>query len=60
MKKLYQKTFEQALAQTYAPPERVREYLATDPCTGCLCPRDLCSTPCRSKQTWEKEKEAAK
>ena len=23
MKKLYQKTFEQALAQTYAPPERV-------------------------------------
>lgn len=24
---------------------------ATDPCTGCLCPRDLCSTPCRSEQT---------
>ena len=43
--------------RTYAPPERMREYLATDPCTGCLCPRDLCTTPCRVKETWVKAKE---
>ena len=43
--------------RTYAPPERMREYLATDPCKGCLCPRDLCTTPCRVKETWVKAKE---
>lgn len=42
----------------YAPPHRVREYLGTDPCKKCLCPRDLCSSPCRGKLEWEKEKEA--
>ena len=29
----------------------------TDPCKGCLCPRDLCATPCRRKVTWLEAKE---
>lgn len=42
---------------TYSHPDAVRRYLATDPCKGCLCPRDLCTTPCRVKETWLKAKE---
>ena len=41
----------------YAHPDAVRRYLATDPCKGCLCPRDLCATPCRRKVTWLEAKE---
>ena len=41
----------------YAHPDEVRRYLATDPCKGCLCPRDLCATPCRRKVTWLEAKE---
>lgn len=36
----------------YALPHRVRDYLHTDPCKGCLCPRDLCVIPCRVKRDW--------
>lgn len=39
--------------QCYAQPHRVRQYLATDPCGTCLCPRDLCAQPCRVKRSWE-------
>lgn len=36
----------------YALPHRVDSYLQTDPCKGCLCPRDLCVVPCRIKRDW--------
>ena len=36
----------------YALPHRVHDYLRNDPCTGCLCPRDLCTIPCRIKRDW--------
>ncbi len=36
----------------YAAPHRVRSYLAKDPCRDCLCPKDLCTTPCRLKRAW--------
>ena len=36
----------------YAAPHRVRRYLEQDPCTGCLCPRDLCRLPCKIKRRW--------
>lgn len=42
--------------RTYAPPHRVREYLEKDPCKSCVCPKDLCSTPCRVKRAWEERK----
>lgn len=38
--------------QIYALPHRVRAYLEKDPCSGCLCPRDLCVIPCRVKRSW--------
>lgn len=28
-----------------------------DPCKSCLCPRDLCQTPCGLRVVWETEKE---
>lgn len=36
----------------YALPHRVDHYLHTDPCENCLCPRDLCVIPCRTKRDW--------
>lgn len=39
--------------QTYAAPNQVENYLKKDPCNGCLCPRDLCTEPCRVKRAWE-------
>lgn len=40
----------------YSPPHRVREYLDNDPCDGCLCPKDLCTSPCPVKRAWEETK----
>ena len=37
----------------YALPHRVDSYLQTDPCSSCLCPRDLCAVPCRIKRDWQ-------
>jgi hypothetical protein len=37
----------------YALPHRVKGYLQKDPCDGCLCPRDLCTLPCRVKRDWD-------
>ena len=37
----------------YDTPDQVRRYLSEDPCEKCKIPKDLCSTPCRSKKTWE-------
>ena len=36
----------------YALPHRVDDYLRTDPCEKCVCPRDLCRVPCRIKRDW--------
>lgn len=38
----------------YAAPHETLRYLETDPCEGCLCPRDLCATPCRVRLNWER------
>lgn len=40
----------------YAPPHQVREYLEEDPCEKCLCPKDLCTGPCRVRRAWEEAK----
>ena len=39
--------------QVYAAPNQIENYLRKDPCTQCLCPKDLCSEPCRLKRAWE-------
>lgn len=41
----------------YAAPSQVELYLQTDPCGACLCPRDLCRTPCRIRRTWDRARE---
>lgn len=52
-----------ALIREY--PRRVKEAsmphvpLPEDPCSGCVCPRDLCETPCTVKQQWLDAKEGA-
>lgn len=43
----------------YAAPHETLRYLRTDPCEGCLCPRDLCVTPCRARLNWEEAGKAA-
>lgn len=43
----------------YAAPHQVRKYLATDPCKECLCPRDLCGSPCRVRRAWEESRKEA-
>ncbi len=40
----------------YTQPERVRNYLGKDPCDGCMCPKDLCTHPCRVKRIWSEAK----
>lgn len=41
----------------YAAPHQTRQYLNNDPCQACLCPKDLCSSPCRVKRAWEEAKQ---
>ena len=41
----------------YSHPHRVREYLESGPCTLCRLPKDLCTTPCPAKRTWQRQKE---
>ena len=43
--------------QHYALPHRVQGYLDNDPCRNCLCPRDLCTIPCRIKRDWQSVRE---
>lgn len=40
-------------ATLYSHPDRVREYFASSPCDGCLCPKDLCDTPCAARKVWD-------
>lgn len=37
----------------YASPHQVRAYLHADPCSGCVCDKDLCHEPCPSRRSWE-------
>ncbi len=37
----------------YCHPAQVKTYLTKDPCESCRCPKDLCTTPCRIRRTWE-------
>lgn len=37
----------------YAAPHQVQRYLSEDPCKDCLCPKDLCTTPCRIRRAWD-------
>ena len=41
----------------YAAPNQVELYLRTDPCGGCLCPRDLCKSPCAARKNWDKARQ---
>ena len=43
----------------YAAPHVTLRYLQTDPCEGCLCPRELCITPCRVRMAWEEARKEA-
>lgn len=43
--------------ETYALPHRVKGYLESDPCEKCLCPRDLCTVPCKIKRNWKHARE---
>lgn len=38
----------------YTLPHQVRDYIRDDPCEGCVCPREVCDTPCRVRKAWEK------
>ena len=40
----------------YTSPDRLQTYLRTDPCETCLCPKDLCATPCRIRRAWNEAK----
>ena len=40
----------------YAAPHEVEAYFRNDPCESCLCPRELCDTPCRMKRGWEENR----
>jgi len=40
----------------YASPHQVRDFLRSDPCTTCYCPKDLCTQPCQLKLVWEERK----
>ena len=40
----------------YAAPHQVQAYLQKDPCKECMCPKDLCTTPCRVRRAWEEAK----
>ena len=43
----------------YALPHQVASFLQTDPCEVCVCPRQLCDTPCRLRKVWEQTKKEA-
>jgi len=41
----------------YAAPHQVTAYLEADPCESCLCPRSLCTTPCRTRISWDRARQ---
>ena len=40
-----------------AAPHQVTAYLEADPCESCLCPRSLCTTPCRTRISWDRARQ---
>lgn len=40
----------------YAAPHETERYLYQDPCESCLCPRELCGTPCRIRRDWDRSR----
>lgn len=40
--------------RVYAAPHQVEVYRKNDPCKECLCPKDLCASPCPLRRAWEK------
>lgn len=40
--------------RVYAAPHQVEAYRKNDPCKECLCPKDLCASPCPLRRAWEK------
>lgn len=47
--------------QRYAHPHRMQDYLREDPCNRCLCPKDVCHSPCPARTAWaEKQNEVRK
>lgn len=37
----------------YSHPDHVRSYLQKDPCGECVCPKDMCDTPCAVRKAWD-------
>lgn len=42
----------------YTAPDQTREYIQKDPCVECLCPKELCTAPCRLRRAWDAVKGA--
>ena len=40
--------------RVYAAPHQVEAYRKNDPCKDCMCPKDLCTTPCALRRQWLK------
>ena len=38
--------------RVYPHPIQVQDYLCTDPCEKCICPKDVCFEPCCQKRAW--------
>ena len=37
----------------YAAPHQVHDYLNSNPCHSCSCPRSQCVAPCRVRKAWD-------
>ena len=37
----------------YPSAHQLPQYLQTDPCSTCPCPKDACHTPCPVKAAWD-------
>lgn len=41
----------------YSAPHQLEAYKKQDPCESCLCPKDLCTSPCSLRRVWAEGKE---
>lgn len=41
----------------YMDSQQRLAYLRKNPCVECLCPKDLCQTPCQLRRTWDAARE---
>ena len=44
----------------YAHPDRVKEYVQTDPCESCPFPSELCTSPCPARRAWMETRKEVK